>query len=73
MILLIHLKKLIFFGSGSGSYSVGAIIFNITIHIAIGVVTELTFMVATLVTGLSAFVGGLDFLIQNFSNHLNYQ
>ena len=35
-------KKLIYIGSGS--YSVGAIIFKITILIVIGAVTKLTFM-----------------------------
>ena len=47
-------KKLIFFSSGS--YSLGAIIFNISIRIAIGAVTELTFLGSTYIAGISGFI-----------------
>ena len=53
-------KKLVFFGSGS--YSLGAIIFNIAIRIAIGAVTEFTFIGASFVAGVSMFVGAIGFL-----------
>ena len=54
-------KKLFFFGTGS--YSVGAIIFNIAMRIAIGAVTEFAYMGATIVAGISAFVGGIGVLM----------
>ena len=53
-------KKLLFFGSGS--YSIGAIIFNIALRVAIGAATEFVFYGATVVIGISAIIGGLGFL-----------
>lgn len=52
-------RKLVFFGSGT--YSLGAIIFDIALRIAIGAVTEFTFIGARFVAGFSLFVGAIGF------------
>ena len=54
-------KKLFFIGTGS--YSIGALIFNISLRIAIGAATELSFIGGVYVAGASAIIGGLGLFL----------